>query len=48
MLGAGSYSCRPIAPDLNPIAMAFSKLKAHLRRFGARTFTDMFDAIAQM
>jgi hypothetical protein len=24
--------------------MAFSKLKAHLRRIGARTFTDMFHA----
>ena len=26
------------SPDLNPIEMAFSKLKAHLRRIGARTF----------
>ena len=32
----------PYSPDLNPIEMAFSKLKAHLRRIGARTFTDMF------
>ncbi|WP_425412288.1 IS630 family transposase [Neptunicoccus sediminis] len=31
----------PYSPDLNPIEMAFSKLKAHLRRIGARTFTDM-------
>ena len=38
----------PYSPDLNPIEMAFSKLKAHLRRIGARTFTDMFDAIAQV
>ncbi len=29
----------PYSPDLNPIEMAFSKLKAHLRRIGARTFT---------
>ena len=28
--------------------MAFAKLKAHLRRIGARTFTDMVDAIAQV
>jgi len=28
--------------------MAFSKLKAHLRRIGARTFTDMFEAIAEV
>ena len=27
----------PYSPDLNPIEMAFSKLKAHLRRIGART-----------
>ena len=27
----------PYSPDLNPIEMAFSKLKAHLRRVGART-----------
>lgn len=38
----------PYSPDLNPIEMAFSKLKAHLRRIGARTFTDIFDAIAQI
>jgi hypothetical protein len=28
--------------------MAFSKLKAHLRRIGARTFTDLFSAIAEI
>lgn len=28
----------PYSPDLNPIEMAFSKLKAHLRKIGARTF----------
>jgi len=28
--------------------MAFSKLKAHLRRIGARTFTDMSDALAEI
>lgn len=38
----------PYSPDLNPIEMAFSKLKAHLRRIGARTFTDMFNAIAEI
>jgi transposase len=35
----------PSSTDLNPIEQAFSKLKAHLRRIGARTFTDVFDAI---
>jgi transposase len=38
----------PYSPDLNPIEMAFSKLKAHLRRIGARTFTDMFNAITEI
>lgn len=38
----------PHRPDLNPIEMAFTKLKAHLRRIGARTFTDMFSALAEI
>lgn len=28
--------------------MAFAKLKAHLRRIGARTFTEVFKAIGQV
>lgn len=35
----------PYSPDLIPIDPAFSKLKAHLRRIGARRYTDAFDAI---
>ena len=38
----------PYSPDLNPIEMAFSKLKAHFRRIGARTFGQMFDALAEV
>jgi transposase len=38
----------PYNPDLNPIEMAFSKLKAHLRRIGARTLTDLFSTIAEI
>ena len=38
----------PYSPDLNPIEMAFSKLKAHLRRIGARTFDQMFDALTEI
>ena len=38
----------PYSPDLNPIEMAFAKLKAHLRRIGARTFNQMFDALAEV
>jgi len=35
------------SPDLSPIEEAFSKLKAYLRRVGARTHEALFDAIAQ-
>ena len=37
----------PYSPDLNPIEQAYSKLKAHLRRIGARTFTEVFNAIGE-
>ena len=37
----------PYSPDLNPIEMAYSKLKAHLRRLKARTFDALFQAVAQ-
>ena len=35
------------SPDLNPIEMAYSKFKAHLRRLKARTFTTLFQSVAQ-
>ena len=35
----------PYSPDLNPIEMAFAKLKAHLKR-AARTLETLWDAIA--
>ena len=38
----------PYSPDLNPIKMAFSKLKAHLRRIGARSFTGLFQALSEI
>ncbi|EAQ23111.1 ISSpo6, transposase orfB [Roseovarius sp. 217] len=38
----------PYSPDLNPIEMAFSKLKAHLRRIGARTFDALFEALGDI
>lgn len=38
----------PYSPDLNPIEQVFSKLKAHLRKVGARTFTDVFNAIGRI
>ena len=37
----------PFSPDLNPIEMAFSKLKAHLRRMKARTFDTLFESVAE-
>lgn len=37
--GAFSDPSNPYRPDMNPIETAFSKLKAHLRRIGARSFT---------
>lgn len=36
------------SPDLNPIEMAFSKLKAHLKRIGARTFDHLMNAISDI
>ena len=35
----------PYSPDLNPIEMAFAKLKAHLRQSAARTLTDLSTAV---
>lgn len=35
------------SPDLNPIEMAYSKLKAHLRHFKARTFEALFNSVAR-
>lgn len=38
----------PYSPDLNPIELAFSKPKAHLRRIGARTYDDLIAAIGDI
>ena len=38
----------PYAPDPDPIEMAFAKPKARLSGIGARPFTDMVDAIAEI
>jgi transposase len=34
------------SPDLNPIELAFAKLKAHLRQAAARTLDDLQAAVA--
>lgn len=36
----------PYSPDFNPIEMAFSKLKAFLKKKAARTVDDLWGAIA--
>ena len=42
------YLLPPSSPDLNPIEQAFTTLKAHLRKVGARTFTDLFKALGDI
>lgn len=44
----GSCSFRPYSPDFNPIEMAFSKLKAHLRKGAERTIYGLWDAIGRI
>ena len=36
------------SPDLNPIEMAFSKLKEHLRAAAERTFEDLWRSIGDI
>ena len=38
----------PYSPDLNPIEMAFSKLKPHLRAKAARTIDDRCNAVGDI
>ena len=38
----------PYSPDFNPIEMAFSKLKARLRKDAPRTINDLWDNIGRM
>ncbi len=44
--GATLLYLPPYSPDFNPIEMAFSKLKALLRKAAARTVPDLWAAIA--
>ena len=46
--GARLVFLPPYSPDFNPIEMAFSKLKAFLRRAAARTREDLWRAIADI
>lgn len=46
--GARLRHLPPYSPDLNPIEMAFSKLKALLRRARHRTRDALWDGISEM
>jgi len=46
--GAWMLFLPPYSPDLNPIEMAFSKLKAHLRARAVRTIDELWKAIGDI
>ena len=46
--GAHLLFLPPYSPDLNPIEMAFAKLKAHLRRIKARTIDALWRAVGSI
>lgn len=46
-VGAKLLYLPPYSPDFNPIEMAFSKLKAFLKKAAARTKEDLWAAIGQ-
>ena len=46
--GAWFLFLPPYSPDLNPIEMAFSKIKAHLRAAAARTFDALSNALGSI
>lgn len=46
--GAWMLFLPPYSPDLNPIEMAFSKLKAHLRARAIRTIDSLWRAIGDI
>ena len=46
--GAHLFFLPPYSPDLNPIEQFFAKLKALLRKAGARSFDALLEAIAKI
>lgn len=44
-VGAEFRFLPPYSPDFNPIEMAFSKIKARLKKAAARTVADLWNAI---
>lgn len=43
--GASVWFLPPYSPDLNPIELAFSKVKQALRRWAARSVETLYDAV---
>lgn len=46
--GAWVLFLPPYSPDLNPIEMAFSKIKSYLRKAAARTYDQLWQAIGDI
>jgi transposase len=47
-VGAWFLFLPPYSPDLNPIEMAFAKLKALIRRAAARTYDELWQAVGDV
>jgi len=47
-IGAWFLFLPPYSPDLNPIEMAFSKLKALIRKAAARTYDELWAAVGRV
>ena len=47
-VGAWFLFLPPYSPDLNPIEMAFAKLKALIRKAAARTYDQLWAAVSQV
>ena len=48
VVGAWFLFLPPYSPDLNPIEMAFAKLKALIRRAAARTYDELWQAVGHV
>ena len=47
-VGANLLFLPPYSPDFNPIEMAFSKMKSHLRKAAERTVDGLWNAIGRI
>ena len=48
VMAEGMVSWDVYSPDLNPIEMAFAKLKALIRRAAARTYDDLWHTLGHV